>query len=154
MKTNCFPPALIVYTDRLPEYSGAAANGPVVRVRPKYRDDKGIHRHELRHVEQWWIGVALGFFAGLLLATLGAGGEVVLLGLAAGIAVHPVAYLRLRRYRLWTEARAYREQTRWPAADGDHLSVESAAYKLTAEHYRLGLTYEQALAYLKGHHDA
>ena len=60
MKINLFPPALIVYTDDLPERVGGWANGPYVRICPKYRNDVGIHKHELSHVEVFWLTLGIG----------------------------------------------------------------------------------------------
>ena len=109
---SLFPPALILYTDNLPEGVGGCANGPVIRIRPKYREDEGIHAHELTHVWQWWL-------------TLG---------------LHSLLYLLVRRYRLWAEVQAYREQTRHPPG----LLWTDAATRLTAPRYRLGLTQVEA----------
>lgn len=60
MKLNLLPPALIVYTDDLPEAVGGRASGPYIRIRPKYRNDIGIHKHELAHVEMFWLTLGLG----------------------------------------------------------------------------------------------
>lgn len=45
--------AIIRYTDNIPESFGGMAYGPVIFIRPKYRDDKGLHAHEQEHVKQW-----------------------------------------------------------------------------------------------------
>lgn len=82
------PPALIFYTDNLPEGVGGCANAFVVRIKTKYREDMGILNHELCHVWQWWF-------------TLGVGG---------------ILYRFSRAYRLWAEAQAYRVQMRYPPA--------------------------------------
>jgi hypothetical protein len=82
MKINVFPPALIIYTDDLPDDVGGRSFGPYVRIRPKYRDDEGILQHELSHVELWWLTFGLN-------------------GLIERI---------FPPYRLWNEARAYRVQ--------------------------------------------
>lgn len=37
-----------------PEGSAGCANGPFVRIRVGYEDDKGLLAHELLHVEQFW----------------------------------------------------------------------------------------------------
>jgi len=93
-------PSITIYTDNLPDNFGGCANACVVRIRPKYRADAGIHAHEAEHVRQWWTGVLIGI--------------LVALALIAGGALHPLAYL-LPRYRLWAEARAYHIQaTHYP----------------------------------------
>lgn len=76
-------PALVIYTDHLPQpWQGGITQGPVIRLRPRYRADAGLLAHELTHVRQWY-------------ATLGP---------------HSLLYLVSRRYRLWAEVRAYRIQ--------------------------------------------
>lgn len=59
MMVNLIPPAIVIYTDDLPEGGGGQANGPVVRIRQKYQHDEGILRHELTHVWQWWLTLFL-----------------------------------------------------------------------------------------------
>ena len=63
-------PSLTIYTDKLPTDVGGCTNGPVVRIRTKYRNDAGIHAHEYEHVWQWWMGVLIGVLAALALITL------------------------------------------------------------------------------------
>lgn len=89
---KCFP-YLLIYTDNLPECSGGCANGPVVRIRNKYRDDKGIEMHEAEHVRQWW-------------KTLG---------------LHSLLYLLSKKYRLKAEVEAYKEQLKWMGWHSDRL---------------------------------
>ena len=45
-------PALVCYTDHVPEGSAGCANAMIVRIRPGYRDDVGLLQHELTHVKQ------------------------------------------------------------------------------------------------------
>ena len=122
-------PHTVIYTDRLPEDVGGCANGPVVRIRPKYRDDLGLLRHEVEHVRQWW---AAGLIAAVLLAlvdpTLAPG----------GMAAHSLLYLTVRPYRLWCEVKAYRVQMQHPDSRGRFLPIERAAEFLMASRYRFG----------------
>ena len=87
-------PSVTFYTDRLPDGVGGDAHGPVVRIRPIYRNDVGIHQHEQTHVNQWWI---VGLVSAALLALI----SPVLSPL--GIGTHPLLYATVRRYRLWAE---------------------------------------------------
>jgi hypothetical protein len=73
-------PGLLFYTEKLPAGCGGCANGPIIRIRPRYQNDKGLHEHEAEHVRQWW-------------RTLG---------------LHSLLYLVSRKYRLWAEVAAYR----------------------------------------------
>lgn len=79
-------PAIIFYTDNLPEHSAGCANGPIVRIRPGHKEDKGIEAHELVHVRQWW-------------RTMG---------------LHSILYQCSPKYRLKSEIEAYREQINNP----------------------------------------
>jgi hypothetical protein len=77
-------PAFISYTDELPQNVGGRRwLGPCIRIRPRYRDDEGIHQHEIEHVRQWYASFMLP---------------------------HALLYPLVDRYRLWAEVRAYRKQ--------------------------------------------
>ena len=116
-------PVPIVYTDRLPGGVGGLEVGPLVLIRPKYRDrgDEGLHQHELEHVRQWWCSLGL----------------------------HSLLYLGVRRYRLWAEARAYAVQMRYPNGLGGALSLDDAAWRLAGERYGLGIDVERARAEIR-----
>jgi len=62
MLYNLWPPYLLFYTDNVKEGSAGQANGPVIRIRPAYKDDKGLLFHEIEHVRHWWY--SLGFSKG------------------------------------------------------------------------------------------
>lgn len=81
-------PHILIYTDKLPEHSAGCANGPIIRIRPSKREDKGIMAHELVHVRQWWM--TIGF--------------------------HSLLYLLCTKYRQWAEVQAYRKQLEYPNA--------------------------------------
>ena len=44
----------ISYTDDMPDNFGGYTRLWFIHIRPKYKDDKGIHEHELLHVAYWW----------------------------------------------------------------------------------------------------
>ena len=113
---------LTFYTDKFLEpWQGAAAFGPVILIRPKYREDVGLLEHEKMHVKQWWF-------------TLG---------------LHALLYNLSKRYALRAEARAYAEQMRWPDRFGNRLSLQGAASRLAAPEYGFGITPEQAQTVLE-----
>lgn len=87
-------PYLLILTDVMDIHSNGQANGPVVRIRPAYRDDEGLLQHELIHVRQWW-------------RTLG---------------LHSLLYLCSKKYRLKAEVEAYREQIKWMRLRSDRPS--------------------------------
>ena len=136
-------PHLVIYTDRLPDGVAGAANGPLVRIRPAYRSDAGLHAHEYRHVQQWYHAAAMtaAMLACLAMAS-GLPWWQLLPLLPASLASHPLAYLLWPRYRLWAELEAYRVQMRYG------LSVDLASARLASPVYTLGLTRAQALALL------
>lgn len=128
-------PSITIYTENLPLNVGGCANGPVVRIRKKYRDDAGIHAHEYEHVEQWWTVSLIGvMLIGFITHKTGLPIALSLLGFSA----HSIAYGLLRRYRLWAEAKAYAVQVR-------HGCPISVAAERLALGYKLDITPEQAL---------
>ena len=40
---------------------GGKSFGPLILIRPKYRDDRGLLEHEKVHVRQWWAWAKTGF---------------------------------------------------------------------------------------------
>ena len=76
---------LTIYTDRfIPTRFAALAIGPVVLIRPRYAEDKGLLEHERVHVRQW-MKCPIGF---------------------------PLRYLLSRQAKLDAELEAYAEQAR------------------------------------------
>lgn len=71
----------------MPANAAGCARGPLIFIRPEYREDKGLLAHEQTHVKQWF-------------CTLG---------------LHSFLYLLVDRYRLWAEVEAYKVQaTHYP----------------------------------------
>ena len=78
---------LTFYTDRfIKKGSAGCARGPLIFIRPKYRDDRGLLEHEKVHVHQFW---------------------------TRGLIVHSLRYLFSKAYKLNAEVEAYREQAQW-----------------------------------------
>ena len=74
---------MILYTNfGVPRKHQAATRGPVIFIRPEYRNDKGLLEHEKVHRRQW-------------LRTLG---------------LHSLLYLFVEDYRLRAEVEAFRAQ--------------------------------------------
>lgn len=114
---------LTIYTDRiLADWQGGQARGPLILIRPKYRGDEGIYRHELEHVKQWFFSVGMMSFL----------------------------YLLSRTWRARYEAAAYREQTCWPDGKGGALTLDAAAARLALPGYDLGLTVEECRILIEG----
>ena len=78
---------LTFYTDRfIPQGAAGCARGPVIFIRPKYKDDRGLLEHEKVHVHQFWTG---------------------------GTFIHSFSYLISKAYMLASEVEAYKEQAQW-----------------------------------------
>ena len=136
-------PHLVIYTDRLPDGVAGAANGPIVRIRPAYRSDAGLHAHEYRHVQQWYLASVMTALLLAVLVLVCGGVQGTLLALwAAALASHSLAYLLWPRYRQWCEVQAYKEQVR------HGLRLDDAARHLMSPRYKLGLRYIDALRLL------
>ena len=133
---------LTFYVKSLPPNVGGRANGPIIRIRPEYRNDKGIHAHEELHVKQWYFWVAVGICAAWLAFTMGS--IYWPYALLAGCVVHPLLYALLEDYKLWCEVQCYREQMK-------HYSDDRSLHfaKFLATHYDFDITVEQALKLLK-----
>ena len=125
------------YTDNILEGFGAVNYGPYTRIRPKYKDDGGIHAHEQTHANQWWAWVGVGLIAAFFLEPLG--GFLWYYALLAGVGMHAVLYLLVPAYKLWCEVAAYREQAKHYADDRRLLFARFIATK-----YRLNITTEDA----------
>ena len=131
------------YTDRIPSGFGGMAFGPLVLLRPKYKDDSGIHAHEQIHVNQWWAWVLVGVIVAFFLKPLGnCYGYYALL---AGVGMNAVLYLLVPRYKLWCEVQAYRKQAGYYA---DDRSWQFAGF--IANKYGLNVTQFESHILLKG----
>jgi len=49
----------IFYTDRIKKGFAGYSNGVYIKIRPEYKEDEGLHLHELEHCKQWY--KTLGF---------------------------------------------------------------------------------------------
>jgi hypothetical protein len=77
---------LTFYTNfAIPDGSAGCARGPVIFIRPQYREDRGLYEHELVHVKQWF----------------------------RTLSIHSFLYLLSDRYKLACEVEAYRKQAEY-----------------------------------------
>lgn len=128
---------------------GGAANGPVIRIRPKYieRNDEGILNHELNHVKQFYtpLLISLGIFAALWL-WLGYFHIYSAYILIIGGTLHSLLYLLVRPYKLWSEVTSYRIQAKSYSNYQEKLQ-EFAGY--IAKYYNLNISQNEALLLLQ-----
>lgn len=73
---------LRITDDFLPEWAAGKAVGPIIYIRPRYKDDIGLLNHEKCHRWQWLVSLGL----------------------------HSFIYPRSATYRLMCEVEAYKEQ--------------------------------------------
>ena len=135
------------YTDRLiPERFGAVNVGPISLIRPKYRDDKGLHEHEAVHFRQWATLAAIGPLTAFI--AFSSKVEMVqpylLAILLAPSLFHGVLYKLISKYRQACEVSAYKEQLEYYDDDRTELFAGYIASK-----YGLDVTHTQAVKFLK-----
>ncbi len=128
---------LIKLSESLPNGFGGTAQGPLIKLLPKYQHDVGLLEHEKTHVRQWYAVLALGLLVSALLALLVS--PTFWIGCAVAPSLHPLLYKFIRPYRRWCEVRAYRQQL----AVGGYASTTFAVTALV-EKYDLGLSVDEA----------
>lgn len=112
MKFKLFPvPHVVVLKNKLKNGFAGTAQGPLVSITKSHKDDYRLYLHELEHVKQWWF-------------TFG---------------IHSFLYKFNRKYRLWSEAKAYAKQVKPSLTDLDLM-----AYRLALPVYDLDITQDQA----------
>ncbi len=113
----------VIYTDRfMSDQCGGKAIGFIVLIRPKYKEDKGIHAHELYHVGCFWENPLF----------------------------HWAFYLLSKKVRLKEEVFAYGFQLILPPAINDLERYRRWYAKALATKYRLGISKEEAYKLLGG----
>lgn len=134
---------LVHYTEKLANGFGGTAQGPLIKILSKYKDDAGLLAHEKTHVRQWYVVLALVLSLSALVTLMVSSSLWPLCGLA--LFSHQLLYRFVRPYRRWSEVRAYRKQI----ATGGYTSNEFAVNALV-ERYDLNLSADEAKALLFG----
>ena len=136
---------LTIYTNSI-KYAGEA-RGPVILIKPQYKEDKGLHAHEMVHVRQWLVATVVAAMVGYiayaawLSAHFGLDG-LALIGLAP--AAHGVLYTFVTVYRLHCEVEAYRVQADCYPDDRRPMFA-----RYIAEDYGLKISQSKALELLR-----
>ena len=128
---------VIKYVNTLPNGFGGTAQGPVIRLQSKYKDDAGLIEHEKTHVRQWYAVTAIGILIFSMLTLFVSPDLWPAFGLAP--CLHPLLYRLVRPYRRWSEVQAYRKQI----ATGGYNSHDFAETALV-EKYGLRLSVDEA----------
>lgn len=132
---------LVMISENLSHGFGGTAQGPLIKILPKYKNDTGLIEHEKTHVFQWYAALAIWLLLCALLSLVVSPPLWPMCGLAPF--VHPVLYKLVRPYRQWCEVQAYRKQL----ATGGYSTGEFAVIALV-EKYDLGLSLDKARALL------
>jgi len=122
-------PHILKYTDKV---KGGSSKFCFIKINPKFKDDVGLHKHELEHVKQFWGGVLLSlpsFFIHPLLPL-------------AGLLCFPLLYTFSRKFRLWSEVQAYKVQLKYNKDDVEYF------VKYLVEDYDLKINHDQARHFL------
>ncbi|MQT42929.1 hypothetical protein GHO45_18575 [Pseudomonas sp. FSL R10-0765] len=131
----------IKYSERIANGFGGTAQGPIIKILPKYKGDTGLLEHEKTHVRQWYSALAIWLLLCALLSLVVSPMLWSMCGLAP--LVHPVLYKLVRAYRQWCEVQAYRKQI----SVGGYTSNDFAVTALV-EKYDLGLSADDAMVLL------
>lgn len=118
--TKCLP-YLLNYTDAMGIDTGGYVSGLIVRISPKYKDDKGIHEHECWHIVQRYM--TLGF--------------------------HSLIKKVSKTYAIWTEVSAYKKQLRYPPAIDNPEYYRQMYAGFIATRYGLSITEGEAVKLLR-----
>ena len=132
---------LVHYTEKLANGFVGTAQGPLIKILSKYKDDAGLLAHEKTHVRQWYAVLAIGLLLCTLLTLVVSPAFWPLYGLAPFL--HPLLYKFVRPYRRLCEVRAYRKQI----AIGGYTSNDFAVTMLV-DKYDLGLSIYESRALL------
>jgi hypothetical protein len=131
-------PHIIKYTDDMPAWMGGYAKWFYIAIRPKYKDDKGIHAHELEHVKQWWITSIIS--CALLAFWIWYAGEKFPYWYSVmGLVVFQFLYSTFDSFKLKMEVLAYKKQLPHYPDDRTKLFAGFIANK-----YGLEITAEEA----------
>lgn len=133
-----FIPVPVFYIEKMKGRRAGVSHGFYIRILKKYKEDKGIHRHELVHCEQFYFvgAIAASIICFLMVSSYGC--EYAGLALA-GLPLHGLLYKLLPKYRYWAELVAYREQLRF-AKDREKRASTFAGF--IANYYGLKVDFE------------
>lgn len=131
----------IKHTQKIVNGFGGTAQGPLIKILPKYKDDVGLIEHEKTHVRQWYAVLGLGLLLCTLLTLLVSPSLWPLYGAAPFL--HQLLYRFVRPYRRWCEVRAYRKQIETGGYTGTEFAVTALVEK-----YDLRLGADEARALL------
>ena len=128
--------AILKYNDK-PSMAGEAKYC-FINIKPKYKDDVGLHVHEYQHVKQWWAWVVLFTILAAICFPLNPVLSAVLFSL--GLVAHNACYMAVKPYAKACEISCYRKQI---ACYPKGTSIEFAVRALMGK-YKFKMTREEA----------
>lgn len=144
MKLKFTPfPTLLSYTDGMDEKNGGETKFFLAKIRPKYKDDKGLHEHEYLHVAHWWI-IVLTWVIGCVAVWYLSGSLLALQLSPLGLSIYGILYRFVPVFRLWAEVECYKLQAEFYKDDRTPLFA-----KYISENYGLDISKDNALKLLK-----
>jgi hypothetical protein len=126
-------PHILRYTDGV---EGGKQFAFVIRINPKYKDDKGLFAHEYEHLKQWYIFLIISSI--IVYGGLFYGYHIFSYFVAVPLVGHNLLY-RFKAYRRWSEVKAFRKQLEHYTPD----KINWAANHL-ARYYQLDITVAEA----------
>jgi len=137
-------PAIVFYVDNLPKGMGGCANAFIVRILEKYRNDEGLHQHELFHVRNWWANTILSLVVLMVPSFFLVPQPWIWAVVPLCLFVDTIFYI-IPQLRLWEEAEAYKIQLKYPPATTDRDRYAALYAKFISEDYGLSISQEEAL---------
>lgn len=138
-----FFPVLVWYTDKVMKGFAGGTVLNFIRIRPEYKDDEGLLRHELVHVEQWAGGFLIALLFGLLDFWVSDSWLGLFVFTLIGTNMFPLSYFLIKKIKLKAEVEAYKEQLKFYKDDRTNLFAGFISTK-----YGLNITKEEAIKLL------
>lgn len=106
-----------LYTNKfIPKGSAGCSRTFFILIKPEYKDDIGLHKHEIKHVRQFW---------------------------SKGLIIFSIRYKFSKTFRLKCEVEAYKEQLVYPPANNSEEYKYIYAHYIS-EDYGLSITFKEA----------
>ncbi|QCQ59209.1 hypothetical protein HOV44_gp131 [Rheinheimera phage Barba5S] len=125
---------MVLYTNKI-QHAYKMKMLPIIKMNPKFKNDKGLHKHEYQHVIQYLV---FGLLVGVPLTII----FNWFIGLIVGVMAHDIVYTFSTKYRLWSEVSAFKAQLKVGG------SIDLAA-KALSENYGLHISVAEAKRLLK-----
>jgi len=138
-----YPLAIVRYNDK-PAMAGEAKYC-FINIRPKYKDDVGLHVHEYGHVQQWFAWLVVFFVLGICTYFIMPDVPLAVSIAALGLVAHNAIYALVKPYAKWCEVSCYRKQIDcYPKGTNIEFAIRALMDK-----YKFKMTREEAESALR-----